>query len=142
MVISCVYKKIEEIRLDRLANKDSEDEVLDDLSDSEESITMHAAVAAVQEPKEGQVKTQSTSNPWQLSKPEFDINLPMPNDNRGNNFGQYVIPPTSNSVNERVRDYLATQNLAHDKSMRKNLFILTRGSKRFERYHIFWILSC
>jgi hypothetical protein len=80
----------------------------------------------------------------------------MQNDNHGNNFGQYVIPPTSNSVNEtiadnttshiqtnvlvstkrpfltqindhkdirRVRDYLATQNLAHDKSMRKNLFI-------------------
>ena len=48
--------QMEEIRLDRLARRDSEDEVLD-LSDSDESITMHAAVAAVQEPKEGQVKT-------------------------------------------------------------------------------------
>ena len=145
--------QMEEIRLDRLARRDSEDEVLDYLSDSDESITTHAAVAAVQEPKEGQVKAQPTSNLWQLlSKPEFDINLPMRTDTRGNSFGQYVIPPTSSSVYDtiadnttshmqtnflvstkrpfltqindhkdirRVRDYLATQNLAHDKAMRK-----------------------
>jgi hypothetical protein len=67
--------RLEEIRQDRLANKESEDEVLD-LSDSDESIA-HTASAAVREPKVGQLKTQLTANQWSLSKPEFDMNLPM-----------------------------------------------------------------
>jgi hypothetical protein len=90
--VNLINARLEEIRQDRLANRESEDEVLD-LSDSEESIT-HTAMAAVQEPKEGQVKSHPTTNQWPLSKPEFDINLPMQNDTRGNNFGQNVIPPT------------------------------------------------
>jgi hypothetical protein len=60
--VSFMNAKMEEIsRLDRLARRDSEDEVLD-LSDSDESITTHAVVAAVQEPKEGQVKAHPSSN--------------------------------------------------------------------------------